>query len=211
MRHAPGPGEVVTVAVGEGDGVPARRRLVVGMSGSSAPQLGIALLEALHDRAEIETHLVISEGARRSLELEAGVDPVHVAKLADHSYDPRDLAASVSSGSFLTEGMVVIPCSMRSLSAIATGNSADLLSRAADVTLKERRRLVLVTRETPLNLIHIRNMETVTLAGGMIFPPVVGFYHRPRSIDDLLSQLVGKVLDQFSIPHDLFRRWTSPQ
>ncbi|MGH9060799.1 MAG: UbiX family flavin prenyltransferase, partial [Acidimicrobiales bacterium] len=135
------------------------RRLVVGMSGSSAPQVGIALLEALHDRADVETHLVISEGARRSLQLEAGVDAEHVAKLADYAYDSRDLAASISSGSFFTDGMVVIPCSMRSLSAIATGNSADLLTRAADVTLKERRRLVLVTRETPLNLIHIRNME----------------------------------------------------
>jgi polyprenyl P-hydroxybenzoate/phenylacrylic acid decarboxylase-like protein len=181
------------------------------MTGSSAPQVGIALLEALHDRTDIETHLVISEGARRSLQLEASVDPEYVAKLADHAYDVRDLAASISSGSFLTDGMVVIPCSMRSLAAIATGNSADLLTRAADVTLKERRRLVLVTRETPLNLIHLRNMETVTLAGGTIFPPVLGFYHRPRTIDDMVSQIVGKVLDQFAIPHALFRRWTSPE
>jgi polyprenyl P-hydroxybenzoate/phenylacrylic acid decarboxylase-like protein len=185
------------------------RRLVVGMSGSSAPQLGIALLEALHDRDDVETHLVISEGARRSVQLEAGVDPDQVANLADVVHDPRDLAAAVSSGSFLTEGMVVIPCSMRSLAAIATGNSTDLLTRAADVTLKERRRLVLVTRETPLNLIHIRNMETVTLAGATILPPVLGFYHRPRRVDDLVAQVVGKVLDQFAIPHQLFRRWGS--
>lgn len=183
------------------------RRLVVGMSGSSAPQLGIALLDALHGRRDIQTHLVISEGARRSLQLEAGVDPDQVGKLADVVYDPRDLGASISSGSFLTAGMVVIPCSMRSLSAIATGNSADLLTRAADVTLKERRRLVLVTREAPLNLIHIRNMETVTLAGATVFPPVLGFYHRPRSVEDLVAQVVGKVLDQFAIPHQLFRRW----
>lgn len=183
------------------------RRLVVGMSGSSGPQLGIALLDALHGRDDIQTHLVISEGARRSLQLEAGVDPDQVGKLADVVYDPRDLGASISSGSFLTAGMVVIPCSMRSLSAIATGNSADLLTRAADVTLKERRRLVLVTREAPLNLIHIRNMETVTLAGATVFPPVLGFYHRPRSVEDLVAQVVGKVLDQFAIPHQLFRRW----
>lgn len=183
------------------------RRLVVGMSGSSAPQLGIALLDALHGRRDIQTHLVISEGARRSLQLEAGVDPDQVGKLADVVYDPRDLGASISSGSFLTAGMVVIPCSMRSLSAIATGNSADLLTRAADVTLKERRRLVLVTREAPLNLIHIRNMETVTLAGATVFPPVLGFYHRPRSVEDLVAQVVGKVLDQFAGPHQLFRRW----
>jgi polyprenyl P-hydroxybenzoate/phenylacrylic acid decarboxylase-like protein len=185
------------------------RRLVVGMSGSSAPQLGIALLDALRRREDVQTHLVISEGARRSLQLEAGVDPDQVGKLADVVYDPHDLGASISSGSFLTAGMVVIPCSMRSLSAIATGNSADLLTRAADVTLKERRRLVLVTREAPLNLIHIRNMETVTLAGATVFPPVLAFYHRPRSVEDLVAQVVGKVLDQFAIPHQLFRRWGS--
>ena len=179
------------------------------MSGSSAPQLGIALLEALHHHPDVETHLVISEGARRSLALEAGTDPDRVAKLADVSYAASDLAAAISSGSFLTEGMVVIPCSMRSLAAIATGNSTDLLTRAADVTLKERRRPVLVTRETPLNLVHIRNMETVTLAGATVLPPVLGFYHRPRSIDDLVAQVVGKVLDQFGVHHELFRRWGS--
>ncbi len=185
------------------------RRLVVGMSGSSAPQLGIALLEALDGRADVETHLVISEGARRSLQLEAGMEADQVAKLADVAYDPRDLGAAISSGSFVTDGMVVIPCSMRSLAAIATGNSGDLLTRAADVTLKERRRLVLVTRESPLNLIHIRNMETVTLAGATVLPPVLGFYHRPRAVEDLVAQIVGKVLDQFAITHDLFRRWGS--
>ncbi|MGH9086556.1 MAG: UbiX family flavin prenyltransferase [Acidimicrobiales bacterium] len=190
---------------------PAPRRLVVGMSGSSAPQLGIALLETLRHQPEVETHLVISEGARRSIALEAGVDPDDVAKLADVAYSPSDLAASISSGSFLTEGMVVVPCSMRTLSAVATGNSTDLLTRAADVTLKERRRLVLVTRESPLNLIHVRNMETVTLAGATVMPPVLGFYHRPNSIDDLVAQVVGKVLDQFAIGHDLFRRWGSPE
>lgn len=185
------------------------RRLVVGLSGSSAPQLGIGLLEALHRLRLVETHLVVSEGARRSLELEAGVDPDRVAKLADVVHDPRDLAAPISSGSFLTEGMVVVPCSMRSLAAIATGNSTDLLTRAADVTLKERRRLVLVTRESPLNLVHIRNMETVTLAGGTVLPPVLGFYHRPETVGDLVAQVVGKVLDQLRLDHDLFRRWGS--
>ena len=186
-----------------------RRRLVVGISGSSAPQIGIALLEALRRSEEVETHLVVSDGARRSIELEAGVDPDHVVKLAHVAYDARDLAAAISSGSFLTMGMVVAPCSMRTLAAVATGNSTDLLTRAADVTLKERRRLVLVTRESPLNLIHLRNMETVTLAGATVMPPVLGFYHRPRSVDDLVAQVVGKVLDQFGIAHDLFRRWGS--
>lgn len=199
------------MTVPEAAASPERRRLVVGLSGSSAPQLGIALLEALRGHRDIETHLVISEGARRSLALEAGADPDRVAKLADVAYDPRDLGASISSGSFLTAGMVVMPCSMRSLAAIATGNSTDLLIRAADVTLKERRRLVLVTRESPLNLIHIRNMETVTLAGATVMPPVVGFYHRPKTVDDLVAQIVGKVLDQFAVSHTLFRRWGSPE
>ncbi len=186
-----------------------RRRLVVGMSGSSAPQIGIGLLEALRQHEDIETHLVISEGASRSIQLEADMDPDRVRELATESYDARDLAAPISSGSFLTDGMVVVPCSMRSLAAIATGNSTDLLTRAADVTLKERRRLVLVTRETPLNLIHIRNMETVTLAGATVFPPVLAFYHRPRTIDDIVAHIVGKVLDQFGVRHKLSDRWGS--
>jgi polyprenyl P-hydroxybenzoate/phenylacrylic acid decarboxylase-like protein len=185
-------------------------RLVVGMSGSSAPQLGITMLEVLQGYPDIETHLVLSEGAIRSIELEARVDPAWVAGLADHSHSPRDLAAPISSGSFLTAGMVIVPCSMRTLAGIATGNSDNLLTRAADVTLKERRRLVLVTRESPLNLIHIRNMETVTLAGATVFPPVLAFYHRPQTIDDIVSHIVGKVLDQFGIQHKLFSRWGSP-
>lgn len=184
-------------------------RLVVGLSGSSAPQLGVTLLEALRDLSTVETHLVLSEGARTSIELELGTDPREIEALADVAYDPRDLGAAISSGSFLTGGMVVVPCSMRTLGAIASGNTTNLLTRAADVTLKERRRLVLVTRETPLNLIHIRNMETVTLAGGTILPPVPGFYHAPETIEDLLLQICGKVLDQFAIGHDLFRRWGS--
>jgi len=185
-----------------------RPRLVVGLSGSSAPQLGIALLRATRDLGTVETHLVMSRGAERTVKLEADLDPAEVAALADVVHDSGDLAASISSGSFRTIGMVVIPCSMRTLSAIATGNTTDLLSRAADVTLKERRRLVLVPRETPLNLIHIRNMETVTLAGATVLPPMPAFYHRPRSIDDLINHIVGKVLDQFDIEHDLFTRWS---
>lgn len=186
-----------------------RRRLVVGISGSSGPQLGIALLGALRHSDELETHLVVSKGAQRSIELEAGMKPDEVAKLATVSYDVSDLGAAISSGSFLTDGMVVIPCSMRTLAAVASGNSTDLLVRAADVTLKERRRLVLVTRESPLNLIHIRNMEVVTLAGATVMPPVLGFYHRPTAIEDLVSQVVGRVLDQFGLSHDLVRRWGS--
>jgi polyprenyl P-hydroxybenzoate/phenylacrylic acid decarboxylase-like protein len=182
-------------------------RLIVGVSGSSAPHLGLAVLRALHQVADIETHLVVSRGARRTIAAELGISWQEFAAEADVSYPPEDLAAAISSGSFRTMGMVVVPCSMRTLAAIATGNTTDLLTRAADVCLKERRRLVLVTRETPLNLVHIRNMEVVTLAGGVIMPPVLAFYHQPATIDDLLRHTVGKVLDQFDIDHQLFRRW----
>ena len=131
--------------------------------------------------------------------------------LADVVYEPGDLAAAISSGSYQTMGMVIMPCSMRTLAAIATGNTSDLLIRAADVCLKERRRLVVVPRETPLNLIHLRNMETLTLAGGIILPPMPAFYHRPRTIEDLLNQTVGKVFDQFGIEHRLFERWSGSE
>ncbi len=181
----------------------------MGMSGSSAPQLGEMFLRVTRELPDIETHLVISPGARRSIELELRRDPAEVEQLADVVHDSRDLGASVSSGSFQTAGMVVVPCSMRTLGAIAGGNSDNLLTRAADVALKERRKLVLVTRETPLNYIHLKNMETVTLAGAVVFPPVMAFYHRPETLDDLVRQVCGKVLDQFDIGHDLFRRWGS--
>jgi polyprenyl P-hydroxybenzoate/phenylacrylic acid decarboxylase-like protein len=184
-----------------------RKRLVVGISGSSGPQYGISLLRALRNIPTIETHLVVSRGASQTIELEAGVDLAEVSRLADVVYDSLDLAASISSGSYLTMGMVVVPCSMKTLAAVAHGYSDSLLTRAADVTLKERRRLVLVTRETPLSLVHLRNMVAVTEAGATVLPPVPAFYHRPESIDDLIAQTVGKILDQFGIEHHLFKRW----
>lgn len=183
------------------------RRLIVGITGSSAPQLGYTMLQALGDLPSVETHLILSHGAEQSIRAEMGVGPEEFARLADVVHDPDDLAAPVSSGSYRASGMVVIPCSMRTLGAIASGNASDLLTRAADVCLKERRRLVLVPRETPLNLIHLRNMETVTLAGATVLPPVPAFYHRPRTIEDLLRHTAGKVLDQFGIDHSLFERW----
>ena len=184
-----------------------RQRLIIGVSGSSAPQLAWAVLGALHHNDAVETHLVLSKGAEKTIDLEMGLTRDHFEALAGVTYDPSDMGAAVSSGSFQTIGMVVVPCSMKTLAAVATGVSGDLVARAADVCLKERRKLVLVTRETPLNLIHIRNMETATLAGATILPPVPAFYHAPESIDDLLAQTAGKILDQFAIEHTLFRRW----
>jgi polyprenyl P-hydroxybenzoate/phenylacrylic acid decarboxylase-like protein len=188
-----------------------RQRLIIGVSGSSAPQLAWTTLRALRGHPDIETHLVISKGADKTIQLEMGTERDDFEALADVCYDPGDLGAAISSGSFHTIGMVVVPCSMKTLATIAAGTSTDLLTRAADVCLKERRRLVLVARETPLNLIHIRNMETVTLAGATVLPPVPAFYHQPETIEDLLNQTAGKILDQFGISHELFRRWDGGQ
>lgn len=184
------------------------QRLIVGISGSSAPHLGKTFLESLRRVGGIETHLIISRGARKTIELELGLDPSALEAMADVVHPPDDFAAAVSSGSFVTMGMVIVPCSMNTLASIATGSTTDLLARCADVCLKERRRLVLVPRETPFNLIHIRNMETVTLAGATVLPPVPAFYHRPETIDDLLRHTAGKILDQFGIEHALYRRWS---
>jgi polyprenyl P-hydroxybenzoate/phenylacrylic acid decarboxylase-like protein len=181
--------------------------MIVGVTGSSAPQLGLMLLQVLHERDDVEVHLVISKGARKSISAEMDVGPEAFEKLADVVHEADDMGASISSGSFLTVGMTIIPCSMHTLGEVASGVGGSLVSRAADVCLKERRPLVLVTRETPLNLIHLRNMETVTMAGATVLPPVPAFYHRPASIEDLLMQTVGKVLDQFHLEHQLFRRW----
>jgi polyprenyl P-hydroxybenzoate/phenylacrylic acid decarboxylase-like protein len=184
-----------------------KQRLIVGVSGSSAPHLAWSLLSELHASQAVETHLVVSTGAEKTIEAEMGLTRGSFEALADVSHHPSDMGAAISSGSFQTMGMVVVPCSMKTLAAVATGFSVDLVARAADVCLKERRKLVLVTRETPLSLIHIRNMETVTLAGATVLPPVPAFYHRPKSIEDLLAQTAGKILDQFGIEHTLFRRW----
>lgn len=188
-----------------------RPRLVVGITGASAPILGIHLLQALQRLGTVETHLVMSRAAHRTLELETDLRPPDVIALADVYHQRGDIAASIASGSFRTLGMVVVPCSMKTLAGIATGYSDELLTRAADVCLKERRRLVLVTRETPLSLIHLRNMLTVTEAGAVVLPPTPAFYQRPASIEDLIAHLTGKVLDQFDIDHQLFSRWEGPK
>lgn len=187
-------------------------RLIVGISGASGVIHGIRLLEVLREVPEVETHLVMSSAARQTIALETDLQVKGVEALADEVYRFNDIAASISSGSFRTAGMVVIPCSMKTLSGIAQSFSTNLLLRAADVTLKDRRRLVLVTRETPLHLGHLRLMVQVTEMGAIILPPVPAFYHRPRTLDDIINQTVNRTLDMFDIelPQDLFQRWVSP-
>jgi 4-hydroxy-3-polyprenylbenzoate decarboxylase len=185
---------------------PGARRLVVGITGASGTVFGIRLLEVLRD-TPIETHLVLSEAARRVMVLETDRSPVQVEALADYHYGPEDIDAVIASGSFRTMGMVVAPCSIKSLAAVAGCHADTLLARAADVTLKERRRLVLVVRETPLHLGHLRLMSAVTEYGAVVLPPVPAFYHRPRTIADLVDQTVGKILDQFGLDEGLFERW----
>lgn len=186
------------------------RRLIVGISGSSGPHYGVRILEVLREHTDYEIHLIMSNGARATIDLEMGRDPDEIAALAHVVHPERNLAAAVASGTFVTDGMVVAPCSIKTLSAIANSLNDNLIARAADVCLKERRRLVLVTRETPLHAGHIRLMADVTAAGGVILPPVPAFYHQPRTIADLIDHTVVKVLDQFGVHLDLIRRWTGP-
>jgi flavin prenyltransferase len=182
------------------------QRLVVGITGASGTVYGVRLLQVLRE-TPIETHLVISEAAKRVAELETGQTVEQIAAMADVSYGTDEIEAPISSGSFVTMGMIVAPCSIKTLSCIARCASDTLLTRAADVVLKERRRLVLMVRETPLHLGHLRLMADVTEYGAVVLPPVPAFYHEPDTIDDLVDQTVGKVLDQFGIEHGLFKRW----
>ena len=182
------------------------QRLVVGISGASGTVYGVRLLELLRG-GPVETHLVMSDAAKRVAELETDYTADYVESLADVVYRNKDIGAAIASGSFLTLGMVIAPCSVKSLSAVTTSYNDTLLIRAADVALKEGRRLVLVVRETPLHLGHLRLLAQATENGAVILPPVPSFYQHPRTIDDIVDQTVGKVLDQFHIEHDLFRRW----
>lgn len=181
-------------------------RVIVGITGASGTIYGVRLLEVLRDLG-VETHLVLSEAARRVAGLETGYGVGEIEALADYSWVNDEIAAPIASGSFRTSGMIVAPCSIKSLSAIAHSYNDSLLARAADVCLKERRKLVLVVRETPLHLGHLRLMAEVTEYGAVVLPPMPAFYHRPETIADLVDQTVGKVLDQFGLEHDLFRRW----
>lgn len=183
-----------------------RPRLVVGITGASGAIYGIEMLKALR-RLDVESHLVISRAAALTIHHETDLTVEDVKALADVCHPVGDIAAACSSGSFRTLGMVIAPCSMKTLAEIASGVTTNLISRSADVVLKERRRLVLMVRETPLTEIHIRNMSLVTRAGGIVAPPVPAFYSRPQSIDDLVAHTVGRVLDLFDLSPDWVRRW----
>lgn len=185
------------------------KRLIIGISGASGAIYGVRLLQVLRGVEEVETHLVMSNAARQTLALETTLSPRDIQALADVVYDARDIAASISSGSFKTMGMVILPCSIKTLSGIVNSYSDGLLTRAADVVLKERRPLVLCVRETPLHLGHLRLMTQAAELGAMIMPLVPAFYHHPQTVDDIIDQTVNRVIDQFGIElqQDLFMRW----
>lgn len=189
-----------------------KKRLVVGISGASGIIYGIRLLEVLREVEELETHLIISSAAKRTALLETDYTIDQIQSLADKVYNFNDIAASISSGSYKTIGMVIIPCAIKTLSGIANSYNDNLILRAADVVLKDQRRLVLVLRETPLHLGHVRLMAQVIEMGAILMPPMPAFYHRPKTIDDIINQTVNRVLDLFDIelPADLFNRWQGP-
>lgn len=181
-------------------------RLVVAITGASGVIYGIRLLEALQ-KLKIETHLILTAWGARTIEIETDETVDHVRSLATKVYEDGDMAAAISSGSFRIDGMAIVPCSMKTLASIANGFDDSLVSRAAGVCIKEKRKLVLVPRETPLSRIHLENMEKLAGVGAVILPAMPGFYHRPKTVDDLVGHVVGKVLDQFGIDHNLFKRW----
>ena len=181
-------------------------KIVIGFSGASGIIYGIRLLEILHS-IKIETYLIMSEWAKKNIEIETNKTLEYVKSLSSVNYENFKLDASVSSGSFLHNGMVIVPCSMKSLSSIANGYDDTLISRAASVTLKESRKLIIVPRETPLSRIHLENMIKLQEAGAIILPAMPGFYHKPSTIEEIVDHLVGKILDQLNIKHDVFRRW----
>ena len=182
-------------------------RLIIGISGASGVIYGIRLLEALREAPEVETHVVLSSGGKVNIALESDWKVRDVEALADVVYSDSDVAATIASGSFRTGGMIVAPCSMKTLSAITNSYAANLLVRAADVTLKENRKLVLVPRETPLHAGHLRLMREVALMGAVVAPPVPGFYAKPETVDDIINHTVGRIMDLFGLDTGLVRRW----
>ena len=183
------------------------RRLVIAITGATGAVYGVRLLQQLSGTPGVETHLVVSDAAVLTLHQETGLSRRDVEALAHVVHKNRDIGAAIASGSFQSDGMIVAPCSMKTLAAVALGLSDNLIARAADVVLKERRRLVLMVRETPFNLAHLRNMTAVTEMGGIIFPPLPSFYHRPASIDEMVDHTVGRVIDLFGVDHTLAPRW----
>ena len=183
------------------------KRIIVAISGASGAVYGVRLLQKLAELENVQTHLTVSEAGFLNLQQELDMDRAGVEALADVVYPVRNVGAAIASGSFQCDGMVVAPCSMRTLAAIAHGLSDNLIARSADVMLKERRRLILMVRETPLNLAHLRNMTSVTEMGGIIFPPVPGFYHRPQSIAEMVDHTVDRVLDLLGLPPVSAPRW----
>ena len=183
------------------------QRLIVAITGASGAVYGVRLLQALRERPGLRTHLIVTPAGWMNIEQELAIGRREVEALADEVHPVRDVGASVASGSFATDGMVVAPCSMRTLASIAHGLSDNLVARAADVVLKERRRLVLLARETPLNLAHLRNMVAVTEMGGVVFPPVPAFYQRPATVEALVDHTVGRVLDLFGVAQTLSPPW----
>ena len=182
------------------------KRIVIGISGASGVIYGVKILSLLQEK-DFETHLIISEPGKKNIEIETSYKVNEVEDMATYTYDNKDLGPALSSGSFLTEGMVVVPCTIKTLSGIANSYTDNLLVRAADVTLKEKRKLVLVVRETPLHKGHLRLMIMAADMGAHILPPVPSFYHQPETIDDIINQTIGKIFDYLGIEHDLFRRW----
>ena len=187
--------------------MPEPRRVIVAISGASGAVYGVRLLEVLQTCAGIESHLVVSDAGWRTLRHEMDMDAASVEALAHTVHDARNVGASIASGSFQCAGMVIAPCSMRTLAAVAHGLSDSLLTRAADVVLKERRRLVLMVRETPLHLAHLRNMVAVTEMGGIVCPPLPAFYLRPQTVEDVVNHSVARVLDLIDVDHQLAPRW----
>jgi len=185
------------------------RRIIVGISGASGSAYGYMALQALRSVGGIETHLVLTESARRTIQLETEMTGEDFEALADVVHRDEDLASTISSGSFVTDGMLVVPCSIKSASAIAYSFNSTLLVRAADVCLKEGRRVVLVVRETPLHVGHLRTLVRLAEIGAVILPPIPAMYANPQSVDDIIAHTVGKALDQFGIANELFKRWRS--
>jgi flavin prenyltransferase len=184
------------------------RRLVVAITGATGAVYGVRLLQHLSATPGIETHLVVSDAAVLTLHQETGMQRRELEAFAHVVHKNRDIGASIASGSFQSDGMVIAPCSMKTLASVALGLSDNLIARAADVMLKERRRLVLMVRETPFNLAHLRNMTSVTEMGGIVFPPLPSFYHKPASIEEMVDHTVGRVIDLLGIAHALAPRWT---